>query len=595
MDETGERKEGRGGDDDCTKDGSIDWLGRPSLKKKSGGWESGVLLLVNHGLSSLAFVGLEVNLVLFSTRVLKQTNADAANTFSRWMGSVQLFSLVGAFLSDSYWGRYMTCAVFQFVVILGLVMLSLITHFSLLTPHGCGKIGFLCDSHSLGELVMFYLSIYLIALGNGGNEAALAAFGADQFDEEDEEEKKSSVSFFSYFYVAVNLGSMFSETVLAYFQNLGHWVLGFWVSTGSALIAFVLFLSGTARYRHFKPSGRNPVSRFSQVIVASFKKTKLEVPSNGETLYEVRGNTSSANGGRRIFHTEDFKFLDRAAIVTPEDIMLSKNQLPNPWHLCTVTQVEEVKCLLRLIPIWLCTVFYSLVYVQMSSLFIEQGASMKTTIGTFRIPPASMSVFDIVSISTFIIFYHKFIVPCCIKITKSKPKIPSELQRMGIGLFMAAVAMVFASIIEQQRLKYANESGNGNELSSLSIFWQIPQYILIGASEAFMYVAQMQFFSEQTPDGLKSLGIALCMTSTSLGSYLCSFLLTAVMAITTKNGKPGWVPPNLNDGHLDRFFILTAALTVVNLVVYVLCAKRFKSILMEKRDADKEMEEGPQR
>jgi len=72
---------------------------------------------VNQGLATLAFFGVGVNLVLFLTRVLGQNNADAANTVSKWTGTVYIFSLVGAFLSDSYWGRYKTCAIFQIIFV----------------------------------------------------------------------------------------------------------------------------------------------------------------------------------------------------------------------------------------------------------------------------------------------------------------------------------------------------------------------------------------------------------------------------------------------------------------------------------------------
>lgn len=70
-------------------------------------------ILVNQGLANLAFAGVEVNMVLFAKSVLRQTNAEASNTFSRWMGSLYLSSLMGAFLSDSYLGRYLTCVTFQ--------------------------------------------------------------------------------------------------------------------------------------------------------------------------------------------------------------------------------------------------------------------------------------------------------------------------------------------------------------------------------------------------------------------------------------------------------------------------------------------------
>lgn len=70
---------------------------------------------VNQLLVALAFTGVEVNLVLFAKLVLRQSNAESANTFSRWMGTTYFFSLIGAFISDSYLGRYLTCIIFQVV------------------------------------------------------------------------------------------------------------------------------------------------------------------------------------------------------------------------------------------------------------------------------------------------------------------------------------------------------------------------------------------------------------------------------------------------------------------------------------------------
>lgn len=114
----------------CTGDESVVFFyGKPALKARTGRWRSASLLLVNQGLIALAFFGIEANLVLFSKLVLKQTNVEAASTFSIWMGTTYFFSLIGAFLSDSYLGRYLTCIIFQFVFIIGLVMLSLSAHF----------------------------------------------------------------------------------------------------------------------------------------------------------------------------------------------------------------------------------------------------------------------------------------------------------------------------------------------------------------------------------------------------------------------------------------------------------------------------------
>lgn len=170
---------------------------------------------------------------------------------------------------------------------------------------------------------------------------------------------------------------------------------------------------------------------------------------------------------------------------------------------------------------------------------------------------------------------------------------------MGIGLVIAILAMVSAGVVELFRLKYAVDAqkecattaschGSSSSPSSLSIFWQIPQYVLVGASEVFMYVGQLEFFNSQAPDGLKSFGSALCMTSISLGNYVSSLLVTIVMKISTRDDMPGWIPGNLNKGHLERFYFLLAALTTVDLMVYFLCAKWYKYTKFEGRNGEDE-------
>lgn len=175
----------------------------------------------------------------------------------------------------------------------------------MLEPKGCGTIGDICNAKTWGEFAVFYVSIYLLALGSGAMEPALATFGADQFDEEDTEENQSKTAFYSYYYVALNLGSLGAETILVYIENLGKWELAFWISTSCGFFSVVLLLCGSHRYRHFKPSG-NPISRFSQVIVASVRKIKLEVPSHGEGLFEFHGKDET-DSTRKILHTDDFR------------------------------------------------------------------------------------------------------------------------------------------------------------------------------------------------------------------------------------------------------------------------------------------------
>ncbi|KAF8403901.1 hypothetical protein HHK36_012007 [Tetracentron sinense] len=524
---------------ECFRDGHVN----PKTKRYLGGWKSGILLLVNQGLATLAFFGVGVNLVLFLTRVLEQDNADAANN--------------------------------------GLVMLSLTSWLSLIKPEGCGGRELACTPTSSVGVGIFYLSIYLVAFGYGGHQPTIATFGADQFDEMDPKYKHSKASFFCFFYFALNVGSLFSNTILVYFEDSGKWTLGFWVSTCSAIIALILFWLGTPGYRYIKPCG-NPLPRVAQVIVAVARKWDIVIPTNGEKLYEVEGSESAIKGSRKILHSNEFRFLDKAATMTTKDI---GGQM-SPWRICTVTQVEEVKCVLKMLPIWLCTIIYSVVFTQMASLFVEQGAVMNSDVGNFHVPAASMSAFDICSVLVFTGIYRQIVVPFSGRLTSNSKGI-TELQRMGVGLVIGVLAMVAAAITELGRLKRVVP---GYEISSLSIFWQIPQYVLVGASEVFMYVGQLEFFNAQSPDGIKSFGSSLCMASISFGNYVSSMLVNMVMVITTKGNRLGWIPDDLNFGHIDRFYFLIAALTSIDFVLYLFCAKWYKPINLEDSEREIEME-----
>lgn len=184
------------------------------------------------------------------------------------------------------------------------MLLSLSSWLMLLKPSGCGDGEQICVPVSSFGSAVFYLAIYLVAFGYGGHQPTIATFGSDQFDESNPKQKRSKSSFFAYFYFALNTGSLFSNTILVYFEDRGKWTLGFWVATASAVAALAAFLLGSPGYRYIKPCG-NPIPRVMQVFVAAFKKCNVTL-REGEALYEVEGFASAIKGSRKIFHTEEF-------------------------------------------------------------------------------------------------------------------------------------------------------------------------------------------------------------------------------------------------------------------------------------------------
>lgn len=252
-----------------------------------------------------------------------------------------------------------------------------------------------------------------------------------------------------------------------------------------------------------------------------------------------------------------------------------KKSSKDPWSLCTVNQVEELKAIVRLLPIWATGIIFAAVYNQMGNFFVLQGERMDTRLGhtSFHIPPASLGSFDHLSFIFWVPIYDRIIVPFARKFTGHKNGL-TQLQRMGIGLVISIFTMLSAGILEHVRLRIVKKHNYYDyEQMPMSIFWQVPQYFLIGCAEVFTLIGQLEFFYEQAPDAMRSLSSALSLTTVALGNYLSSLLIAIVTSISTKNGKLGWIPDNLNYGHLDYFFWLLAIMSVLNLGVYLFIAK----------------------
>lgn len=267
-------------------------------------------------------------------------------------------------------------------------------------------------------------------------------------------------------------------------------------------------------------------------------------------------------------------FLDKAAVETKAD--RSKGNV-NPWRLSTVTQVEELKSIIRLLPIWATGIIFSAVYSQMGTLFVLQGNTMDLHVTpSFQIPSASLSLFDTLSVILWVPLYDRFVVPLARKLTGHRSGF-TQLQRIAIGLAISILAMLCSGALELARLRMV-KTHNYYELEHvpMSVFWQIPQYFVIGCAEVFTFVGQLEFFYEQAPDAMRSLCSALSLTTAALGSYLSSVLVKVVSEMSGGGQDPkagGWIPDNLNYGRLDYFFWLLGFLSLINFGVFVLVAK----------------------
>ncbi|TKY56441.1 NRT1/ PTR FAMILY 8.1 [Spatholobus suberectus] len=558
-------------EDVCTKDGTVDYRGNPANKKETGTWRACPFILGNECCERLAYYGMSTNLVTYFKNQLHQHGATASKNVANWGGTCYITPLIGAFVADASLGRYLTILCFSIIYVIGMTLLTLSASVPGIKPT--------CDAEdnchaTQGQRAVCFVALYLIALGTGGIKPCVSSFGADQFDDADEIEKEHKSSFFNWFYFSINIGALIAASLLVWVQTNVSWGLGFGIPAVAMAIAVVSFLSGTKLYRNQKPGG-SPLTRMCQVIVASIRKCDVKVANDKSALYEIEDSESAIQGSRKLDHSNGLRFFDKAAV--RENSENVKDPV-NPWRLCTVTQVEELKAIIRLLPVWATGIIFSTVYSQMSNYFILQGDTMDNHVGNtkLQISPATLSVFDTISVIFWVPVYDRIIVPIARKFSGRKNGL-TQLQRMGTGLFISIFAMVYAVVLESMRLKMVRRH-NYYELKEVpvSIFWQVPPYFIIGCAEVFTFIGQLEFFYEQAPDAMRSTCSALSLLTVAFGQYLSSLLITIVTKVTTRNGSPGWLPDNLNYGHLDYFFLLLTGLSVLNFIVFLLVSKLYK-------------------
>uniref|UniRef100_A0A2N9F3Z4 Major facilitator superfamily (MFS) profile domain-containing protein n=1 Tax=Fagus sylvatica TaxID=28930 RepID=A0A2N9F3Z4_FAGSY len=420
----------------------------------------------------------------------------------------------------------------------------------------------LCSPPQL-QVILFFFSLYLVALGKGGHKPCVQAFGADQFDGQDSEECKAKSSFFNWWYFSMCAGCLGTLWILNYIQDNLSWGLGFGIPCIAMVVALIIFLLGTRTYRYsIKEDEKSPFVRIGGVFVA--------VVRNWRTTPLAIAIEEEAHGTLPHQSTEEFKFLNKA--------LLAPDGSKEDGVVCSISEVEEAKAVLRLVPIWVTSLAYAIVFSQSSTFFTKQGATMdRTIVPGLDVPAASLQSFISLSVVLFIPIYDRIFVP----IARSFSKVPSGitmLQRIGIGMLLSASSMVIAALVEMIRLKTAQEYGLvdlPNVTIPMSIWWLIPQYVLFGIADVFTMVGLQEFFYDQVPNELRSVGLALYLSIFGVGSFLSSFLISAIEKATGVDGQESWFANNLNRAHLDYFYWLLAGLSIIELAVFLYFAKSY--------------------
>lgn len=545
-------------------------LARGAPGPRRGRRAAGAAVLLVQTLERAAFFGVAANLVLYlNSKNFNWAGEQASRAALVFLGASYLLAPVGGWLADVYLGRHGAVALSLVVYLIASGLLPA-TAF----PDGrrsfCGEMpapelrpacpsaGCSRTSPSPYCAPTLYAGLLLLALAASSVRSNLTSFGADQVMDLG---RDATRRFFNWFYWSINLGAVLSLLVVAFVQQNISFLLGYSIPVACVGLAFFIFLFATPVFITKPPTG----SQVSSML-------KLALQNCCPRLWQRH----AARNSQSTHMVPDQRF--------PQ---------PGPSH---EEDIANFQVLVKILPVLVTLVPYWMVYFQMQSTYVLQGlhlhipnifpssptnssAALRAQDSSYRIPEAWLLLANVVVVLILVPLKDHLVDPLLLRCKL----LPSSLQKMALGMFFGFTSVIVAGCLERERLNYIHHNETVTQLigkdlyyaAPLSIWWQIPQYLLIGISEIFASIPGLEFAYSEAPRSMQGaiMGIFFCLSG--VGSLLGSSLV----ALLSLPG--GWMHcpedfGNINNCRMDLYFFLLAAIQAVTALLFLWIAGRYE-------------------
>lgn len=290
------------------------------------------------------------------------------------------------------------------------------------------------------------------------------------------------------------------------------------------------------------------------------------------------------------------RFLDKAAIISTTKS--KEEQENNKWTLCGVAEVEAAKKLIRIAPICATFVISGVVISVGNTYFVEQANHLNRKVGRLTVPLTLFLAFYESAKKSAAKYYFAMPKGELEKYRKSEQK---ERKRL-FGIF-APIAITFginiyielscitAAKVETRRLHAVRKHGlidKPEERIPMSIFWLLPQFLLLASADGLYKSSLTHFFAYHAPSCMNEYRVFLYKAVMGLGTIGSVLSVYLVGKVSEMGGEPNWFQYTLNQSRLDRYYWTLAVLCAVNFVIYSLaiCFYDFKVLLTDEPEEE---------
>ncbi|NXJ15867.1 S15A1 protein, partial [Odontophorus gujanensis] len=363
-------------------------------------------IVINEFCERFSYYGMRAVLVLYFKYFLRWDDNFSTAIYHTFVALCYLTPILGALIADSWLGKFKTIVSLSIVYTIGQAVMAVSSINDMTDQNRDGN-----PDNIAVHVGLSMTGLILIAIGTGGIKPCVSAFGGDQFEDHQEKQRRR---FFSFFYLAINAGSLISTVITPILraQECGiHskqqcYPLAFGVPAALMAVSLIVFLAGSGMYKKVQPQGNIMVQVCKCIgfaIKNRFRHRSREYPKREHWL-----DWASEKYDKRL--------------------------------------IAQTKMVLKVLFLYIPLPMFWALFDQQGSRWTLQATTMDGNFGALQIQPDQMQTVNPILIVIMVPVVDAVIYPL---IQKCKINF-TPLRKMTVGMFLAGLAFVAAALLQVQ-------------------------------------------------------------------------------------------------------------------------------------------------